>query len=137
MVGSVACTARCLASSALRRQSSALRRQVSLSDDIRGSSSRRARYAVGGGGGGPVAFGGGGLGGLGGKMATRKVKRVLVLLMSAFSTPHRLEEKPRLPKWTGLELDRVRPLKSSVSPSAPTRNVAFGSAPCLTGICSP
>src|SRR5215813_9071977 len=38
------------------------------------------------------------------------------------------EEKPRLPKKTGPELDSVRPLKSPVSPSAPTRNVAFGSA---------
>ena len=34
------------------------------------------------------------------------------------------EEKPRLPKKTGPELDRVRPLKPPVSPSAPTRNVA-------------
>src|SRR5215813_5663590 len=41
----------------------------------------------------------------------------------------RFKEKPRLPKRAGLELDRVRPLKSPVSPSAPTRNVAFGSAP--------
>ena len=38
-------------------------------------------------------------------------------------------EKPRLPKKTGPELDSVRPLKSPVSPSAPTRPVAFGSAP--------
>src|SRR5262249_31478674 len=91
---------------------------------------RRARYAVGGGGGGLGGLGGGGLGGLGGNLA-RKVKRVLVVLMSAFSTPIRIASKikPRLPKWTGLELDRVRPLKSSVSPSAPTRNVAYGSAP--------
>src|SRR5262245_56294063 len=37
-----------------------------------------------------------------------------------YTNPHRLEEKPRLPKWTGLELDRVRPSKSPVSPSAPT-----------------
>jgi hypothetical protein len=93
----------------------------------------RARYAAGGGGGGFGGLGGGGLGGLSGNMATRKVKRGLVVLMSAFSTPIRigLEEKPRLPKWTGLELDRARPLKSPVSPSAPTRNVALGSAPCL------
>jgi hypothetical protein len=41
------------------------------------------------------------------------------------------EEKPRLPKKTGPEADSVRPLKSPISPSAPTRNVAFGSAPCL------
>jgi hypothetical protein len=41
------------------------------------------------------------------------------------------EEKPRLPKKTGPELDSVRPLKSPVSPSAPTRPVALGSAPCL------
>src|SRR5262245_42365258 len=41
------------------------------------------------------------------------------------------EEKPRLLKKTGPEADSVRPLKSPVSPSAPTRNVAFGSAPCL------
>jgi hypothetical protein len=51
---------------------------------------RRARYAAGGGGGGFGGLGGGGLGGLSGKMATRKVKRVLVVLMSAFSTPSRL-----------------------------------------------
>ena len=80
-----------------------------------------------------AALGGGGLGGLGGNMATRKVKRVLVVLMSAFSTPIRLgldsKKKPRLPTRTGLELDRVRPLKTPVSPSPPTRNVAFGSAP--------
>src|SRR5215831_18178984 len=42
-----------------------------------------------------------------------------------------LKEKPRLPKKTGPELDSVRPLKSPVSPSAPTQHVAFGSAPCL------
>jgi hypothetical protein len=47
---------------------------------------RRARYAAGGGGGGFGGLGGGGLGGLGGKMATRKVKRALVVLMSAFSS---------------------------------------------------
>src|SRR5262245_55255884 len=41
------------------------------------------------------------------------------------------EEKPRLLKKTGPEVDNVRPLKSPVSPSFPTRNVAFGSAPCL------
>src|SRR6516165_5696697 len=41
------------------------------------------------------------------------------------------KERPRLPKRSGLEWDSVRPLKSPVSPSAPTRNVAFGSAPCL------
>src|SRR5262249_25022410 len=45
----------------------------------------------------------------------------------------RFKEKPRLPKRAGLELDRVRPLKSPVSPSAPTRNVAFGSAPDMQG----
>src|SRR5215472_9019510 len=45
--------------------------------------------------------------------------------------PRLAEEKPRLPKKTGPEADSVRPLKSPVSPSAPTRNVAFGSAPCL------
>src|SRR5215510_9837615 len=56
---------------------------------------RRARYAAGGGGGGFGGLGGGGLGGLNGKMAMRKVKRVLVVLMSAFSTRIRigLEEK--------------------------------------------
>jgi len=42
------------------------------------------------------------------------------------------EEKPRLPKKTGPEADSVRPLKSPVSPSAPTRNVAFGSALAAT-----
>jgi len=41
----------------------------------------------------------------------------------------RFKEKPRLPTRAGLELDRVKPLKSPVSPWAPTRNVAFGSAP--------
>src|SRR5262249_15465101 len=41
------------------------------------------------------------------------------------------KKKPRLPKKTGPELDSMRPLKSPVSPSAPTRPIAFGSAPCL------
>src|SRR5262249_42932639 len=41
------------------------------------------------------------------------------------------KKMPRPPKRTGLELNRARPLKSPVSLSAPTRNVAFGSAPCL------
>jgi hypothetical protein len=79
---------------------------------------RRARYAAGG---------GGGFGGLGCSMTTRKV---LAVLMSAF-LGLRFKGKPRLPEWTGLELDSMRPLQSPVSPSAPTRNVAFGSAPCL------
>src|SRR5262249_50560915 len=35
----------------------------------------------------------------------------------------RPKEKPRLPEWTGLELESVRPLQSPVSPSAATRNV--------------
>src|SRR6516164_4989994 len=43
----------------------------------------------------------------------------------------RFKEKPRLPEWTGLELESVRPLKSPVSPSAATRSVAFGSAHLL------
>jgi len=65
---------------------------------------RRARYAAGGGGGGFGGRGGGGLGGLSGQMATRKVKRVLVVLMSPFSTPIRigLEEKPRPPEARSL-----------------------------------
>ena len=45
----------------------------------------------------------------------------------------RFTEKPRLLTTTGLELDSVRPLKSPVSPSAPTRPVAFGSAPTCNG----
>jgi hypothetical protein len=35
-----------------------------------------------------------------------------------FSRRARYKEKPRLPKVTGLELDKVRPLKSPVSPAA-------------------
>jgi len=55
----------------------------------------------GGGGGGFGGLGGGGFGGLGCSMATRKV------LMFAFpqSASASIKEKPRLPKWTGLELD--------------------------------
>ena len=50
-----------------------------------------------------------------------------------------LSHNPTRPRFkessnrTGLELDSVRPLKSPVSPSAPTRNVEFGSAPCHSG----
>jgi len=47
------------------------------------------------------------------------------------------KKMPRPPKRTGLELNRARPLKSPVSPSAPTRNVAFGSAPCLSCALAP
>ena len=45
------------------------------------------------------------------------------------------KKMPRPPKRTGLELNRARPLKSPVSPSAPTRNVAFGSAPEMQQNC--
>jgi hypothetical protein len=39
--------------------------------------------------------------------------------VGAYATRVLPEEKPRLPKKTGPELDRVRPLTSPVSPSAP------------------
>src|SRR6516162_1304185 len=48
---------------------------------------RSARYAAGGGGGGFGGLGGGGFGGLGGKMATRKVKCVLVVVISVLFCP--------------------------------------------------
>ena len=47
-----------------------------------------ARYAAGGGGGGFGGLGGGGLGGRGGKMATRKVKCVLVVVISVLFCPN-------------------------------------------------
>ena len=49
---------------------------------------RRARYAAGGGGGGFGGLGGGGLGGRGGNMATRKVKCVLVVVISVLFCPN-------------------------------------------------
>jgi hypothetical protein len=49
---------------------------------------RRTRYAAGGGGGGFGGLGGGGLGGRGGKMATRKVKGVLVVVISVLFCPN-------------------------------------------------
>src|SRR5262249_19192806 len=73
----------------------------------------------------------------GGGIVERAVKSAAAAVLTqqfsrirALNPPQpRFKEKPRLPKRAGLELDRVRPLKSPVSPSAPTRNVAFGSAP--------
>ena len=52
--------------------------------------------------------------------------------MAWHPNPHRLDSRksPGFLKRTGLELDIVRPLQAPVSPSAPTRNVEFGSAPC-------
>src|SRR5262249_38534829 len=49
---------------------------------------RSARYAAGGGGGGFGGLGGGGLGGRGGKMATRKVKCGLVVVISVLFCPN-------------------------------------------------
>ena len=49
---------------------------------------RRASYAAGGGGGGFSGLGGDGLGGRGGKMATRKVKCVLVVVISDLFCPN-------------------------------------------------
>jgi hypothetical protein len=49
---------------------------------------RSARYAAGGGGGGFGGLGGGGLGGRGGKIATRKVKCVLVVVISVLFCPN-------------------------------------------------
>jgi hypothetical protein len=48
---------------------------------------RSTRYAAGGGGGGFGGLGDGGLGGRGGKMATRKVKCVLVVVISVLFCP--------------------------------------------------
>jgi hypothetical protein len=55
-------------------------------------------------------------------------------LLPQFSSTS-IQRKAQLPKRAGLELERVRPLQSPVSPSAATRNVAFGSAPCLDNVC--
>src|SRR5262249_9060236 len=52
------------------------------------SHASRTRYAAGGGGGGFGDLGGGGLGGRGGKMATRKVKCVLVVVISVLFCPN-------------------------------------------------
>ena len=49
---------------------------------------RRARYAAGGGGGGFGGLGGGGFGGRGGNTATRKVKCVLVVVISVLFCPN-------------------------------------------------
>jgi hypothetical protein len=55
---------------------------------LRGSPAGERFYAAGGGGGGFGGLGGGGFGGFGGNMATRKVKCVLVVVISVLFCPN-------------------------------------------------